>query len=39
MIRPYLSNILNDYKAFKILKVHQCNKIYDYETQFGGWKI
>ena len=39
MIRPYLSDIINDYKAFKNLKVHLGNEVSDYETQFGKWKI
>ena len=39
MIRPYLSDIINDYKAFKNLKVHSGNEVSDYETQFGEWKI
>ena len=39
MIRPYLSNIINDYKAFKNLKVRSSNEVFDYETQLGEWKI
>ena len=39
MIRPHLSSIINDYKAFKNLKVHLGNEVSDYETQFGEWKI
>ena len=39
MIRPYLSDIINDYKAFKNLKVHSGNEVSDYETQFGECKI
>ena len=39
IIRPYLSNIINDYKAFKNVKVHSGNEVSDYETQFGEWKI
>ena len=35
MIRPYLSDIINDYKAFKNSKVHPGNEVSDYETQFG----
>ena len=34
MIRPYLSNIINDHKTLKNLRVHSSN-----ETQFGEWKI
>ena len=36
MIRPYLSDIINDHK---ILKVHSSNEVLDYENQFGEWKI
>ena len=39
MIRPYLSDIINDYKTFKNLKVHSSNEVFDYKTQFGKWKI
>ena len=39
MIRPYLSDIINYYKAFKNLKVYSINEVFDYETQFGEWKI
>ena len=39
MIRPYLSDIINDHKIPKILKVHSSNEVIDYETQFGEWKI
>ena len=39
MIRPYLSDIINDYKAFKNLRVHSGNEVSDYETQFREWKI
>ena len=38
MIRPYLSNIINDYKSFKILRVNSSNEVIDYKTQFGEWK-
>ena len=34
MMRPYLSNIINDHKTLKNLRVHSSN-----ETQFGEWKI
>ena len=30
MIRPYLSDIINDYKTFKNLKVHSSNEVFDY---------
>ena len=39
MIRPLFSNIINDHKAPKKLKVHSCNEVIDYETQYGEWKI
>ena len=39
MIRLYLSDIINDYKTFENLKVHSSNEEFDYETQFGEWKI
>ena len=38
MIRPYLSDIINDYKTFKNSKVHSSNEVFDYESQFGEWK-
>ena len=39
MIRPYLSNIINDHKIPEVLKVHPVNKVIDYETTLGEWKI
>ena len=39
MIRPYLSDIINDYKTQEVLKVHSDNKVIDYETALGEWKI
>ena len=40
MIRPYLSDIINDHKSPKKLKVHSCNELIDYETyQYGEWKV
>ena len=39
MIRPYLSDIINDHKTPKNLRVHSSNEVIDYETQFGEWKI
>ena len=36
MIRPYLSDIINNHK---ILKIHSSNEVLDYATQFGEWKI
>ena len=35
MIRPYLSNIINDHETPKTLKVHPCNEVFDFETQYG----
>ena len=39
MIRPYLSDIINNHKTPKNLRVHSSNEVIDYETQFGEWKI
>ena len=39
MIRPYLSDIINDHKTPKVLKVYSGNKVTDYETTLGEWKI
>ena len=39
MIRPYLSDVINDHKIHKNLKVHSSNEVFDYETQLGEWKI
>ena len=39
MIRPCLSDIINDHKAPKKLRVHSRNEVVDYETQYGEWKI
>ena len=33
MIRPYLSNIINDHKTQGVWKVHSGNKVVDYKTQ------
>ena len=38
MIRPYLSNMINNYKIYGKLKVHSGNKIIDYRTS-GEWTI
>ena len=35
LIRPYLSDTINDHKTPKILKVHSSNEVLDYEIQFG----
>ena len=39
MIRPYLSDIINNHKTIKNLRVHSRNEVIDYETQCGEWKI
>ena len=39
MIRPYLSDIINDHKTPEVLKVHSDNKVINYETTLGEWKI
>ena len=39
LIRPYLSNIINNHKTPKILKVLSSNEAFDNETQFGELKI
>ena len=39
MIRPHFSNIINDYKTPKKLKVHSNNDVFDHETQYREWKI
>ena len=39
MIRPCLSDVINDHKIPKNLKAHSSNEVFDYETQFGGGKI
>ena len=38
MIRPYLSDIINDHKTPKKLRLHSSNEV-DYETQYGEWEI
>ena len=38
MIRPYLSDIINENKTQGKLKVYSGNKVIDYRTQ-GEWKI
>ena len=38
MIRPYLSDIMNDHKIQGEWKVHSGNKVIDYKTK-GEWKI
>ena len=39
MIRPYLSDIINEHKTQEVWKVHSANKVIDYETNLGEWKI
>ena len=39
MIRPYLKDMINDQKSPMKLRVHSGNKVINYETQFGEWKI
>ena len=38
MIRPYLSDIINDHKVQREWKVHSSNAVIDYKTQ-EEWKI
>ena len=38
MIRPYLSDMINDHKTQEVWKIHSGNKVTDYKTQ-GKWKI
>ena len=33
-IRPYLRDIINDYKTPKDLRVHSSNEVSDYKTEF-----
>ena len=39
IIRPYLSDMINNHKTPEVLKVHSGNKVIDYETTLGEWKI
>ena len=39
MIRPYLRDMINDRKSQMKVKVHLLDKVIDYETKFGEWKI
>ena len=40
MIRPYLSDIINDYKTPKKSRVHSHSELTDYKIyQYGEWKI
>ena len=36
MIRPYLRDILNDYKSQGVWKVYLGNAVIDYKTQMNG---
>ena len=38
MIRPYLSNIINDHKTPKNLRVHSRNEVTDYELNMDNRK-
>ena len=38
MIRPYLSDIINDHKTQGEWKIHSGNTVIDYKTE-GEWKI
>ena len=38
MIKPYLSDLINDHKAQEVWKVHLGNRVIDYKTQ-SEWKI
>ena len=39
MITPYLSDVTNNDKTSKDLRVHSGNEVIDYEIQFGEWKF
>ena len=39
MIRLFLRTVINGHKTPKNLRVHSNNKVIDYETQYGEWKI
>ena len=39
MITPYLSDITNNHKTPKDLRVDSGNELIDYEIQFGEWKF
>ena len=39
MIRPYSSDVINDHKTRKNLRVHSSNEVIDYKIQYGEWKI
>ena len=39
MIRPYLTDRINDNKIPEVLKAYSGNKVIDYETTLGEWEI
>ena len=39
MMRPYFSDTINDHKTQEVWKVHSGNKVIDYKTALGKWKI
>ena len=39
LVWAYLSDIINDHKTPKVLKIYSGNKVTDYETTLGEWKI
>ena len=39
VIRPYLSDTINNHKTSKNFTFHSTNQVIDYETRFGEWKI
>ena len=38
MIRPYLSDMINDHETQEVWKIHLGNKVIDYTTTLGEWK-
>ena len=38
-VRQCLSDIINDHKTHKKLRVYSSNEVFDYETQYEEWKI
>ena len=39
IIKPYLSDMINDHKTPMNLRVHSRDEVINYETQLGEWKI
>ena len=39
MIISYLCDMINDQKTPRNLEVHLSNEVFDYENQYGEWKI